>query len=94
MNLRAVRFLQLTAAATALPAVPRVAGAQAYPAWLIHLIVPVRAGRRVRHHRAHHRAGAVGTARPAGRYLNQAGAGAISAPRPSSVQRRTATPIV
>jgi tripartite-type tricarboxylate transporter receptor subunit TctC len=40
MKLARRRFLQLTAAATALPAVPRVAGAQAYPARPIHLIVP------------------------------------------------------
>src|SRR5215211_1046585 len=40
MKLARRRFLQLTAAATALPTVPRVASAQAYPARPIHLIVP------------------------------------------------------
>ena len=40
MKLARRRFLQLTAAATALPTVPRDAGAQAYPARPIHLIVP------------------------------------------------------
>src|SRR3954469_7142174 len=40
MKLARRRFLQLTAAATALPTVPRIASAQAYPVRPIHLIVP------------------------------------------------------
>jgi tripartite-type tricarboxylate transporter receptor subunit TctC len=40
MRLARRRFLQLTAAAAALPTLPRIASAQAYPARPIHLIVP------------------------------------------------------
>ena len=44
MTLRRRRFLQLAAAAAALPAVPRIASAQSYPARPVHLIVPFPPG--------------------------------------------------
>src|SRR6185369_479958 len=40
MKLARRRFLQLALASAALPTVPRIASAQAYPARPIHLIVP------------------------------------------------------
>ena len=44
MNIPRRRFLQLAAANAALPTLPRVAGAQAYPARPVRLIVPIAAG--------------------------------------------------
>ena len=44
MMLARRRFLYLAAGATALPALPRLARAQAYPARPVHLIVPVAPG--------------------------------------------------
>src|SRR5262249_47187788 len=44
MQLPRRRFLHLTAAAAACPAVPRVAWAEAYPSRPVHLVVPVAPG--------------------------------------------------
>jgi tripartite-type tricarboxylate transporter receptor subunit TctC len=44
MNIPRRRFLQLTAGAVALPAMPQLAQAQAYPARPVRIIVPVPAG--------------------------------------------------
>jgi tripartite-type tricarboxylate transporter receptor subunit TctC len=44
MKLPRRRFLHLAAGATALPALPRIARAQAYPTRPVRLIVPLAAG--------------------------------------------------
>jgi tripartite-type tricarboxylate transporter receptor subunit TctC len=44
MNLRRRQFLTLAAATAAIPALPRLAGAQAYPSRPITMVVPVPAG--------------------------------------------------
>ena len=44
MSLRRRQFLQLAAGAAALPALPRIARAEAYPTRPVHLIVPVAPG--------------------------------------------------
>jgi tripartite-type tricarboxylate transporter receptor subunit TctC len=44
MKLPRRRFLRLAAGAAALPALPRIAGAETYPSRPVHLIVPVPAG--------------------------------------------------
>jgi len=51
MKLPRRNFLHLAAGAAALPAVSRIAWAQAYPSRPVRIIVGVRSGRRVRHRR-------------------------------------------
>jgi hypothetical protein len=52
MKLSRRNFLHLAAGAVALPAMSRIAGAQAYPSRPVRLIAPVVPARRDRHPRA------------------------------------------
>ena len=67
------QFLHLAAGAAALPAVSRIAWAQAYPSRPVRLIVRLRPRRRDRHRRAPDGSMAVGAARPAIRHREPAG---------------------
>ena len=73
MKLPRRQFLHLAAGAAALPAVSRIAWAQAYPTRPVRIIVGFAAGRRDRHHRAPDGSMAVGAARPAIRHREPAG---------------------
>ena len=73
MKLPRRRFLHLAAGAAALPAVSRLAWAQAYPSRPVRSIVGFPGGRQRRHRRAPDRAMAVGAARPAIRHREPAG---------------------
>ena len=73
MKLPRRQFLHLAAGAAALPAVSRIAWAQAYPTRPVRIIVAVRRRRRDRHHRAPDGSMAVGAARPAIRHREPAG---------------------
>ena len=73
MKLPRRQFLHLAAGAAALPAVSRIAWAQAYPTRPVRMIVGIRRRRRDRHHRAPDRSMAVGAARPAIRHREPAG---------------------
>ena len=73
MKLPRRKFLHLAAGAAALPAVSRVAWAQAYPSRPVRMIVGFARWRRGRHHRAPDRPMAVGAARPAIRHREPAG---------------------
>ena len=73
MKLPRRQFLHLAAGAAALPAVSRIARAQAYPTRPVRIIVGFRRWRCDRHHRAPDRAMAVGAARPAIRHREPAG---------------------
>jgi tripartite-type tricarboxylate transporter receptor subunit TctC len=55
MKLPRRNFLHLAAGAAALSALPRVAGAEAYPARTVTIIVPVAAGGTTDRHCSHHR---------------------------------------
>ena len=67
------QFLHLAAGAAALPAVSRIARAQAYPTRPVRIIVGFAPGGGVRHHRAPDGSMAVGAARPAIRHREPAG---------------------
>ena len=67
------QFLHLAAGAAALPAVSRIAWAQAYPTRPVRFIVGFAAWRRGRHPRAPDGSMAVGAARPAIRHREPAG---------------------
>ena len=67
------QFLHLAAGAAALPAVSRIARAQAYPTRPVRIVVGFRRRRRERHRRAPDRSMAVGTARPAIHHREPAG---------------------
>ena len=73
MTLRRRHVLQLAAGAVALPAVSRLARAQAYPSRPVRIIVGFAAGGAHRHRGAADRAMAVGAARPAIRGREPAG---------------------
>ena len=73
MKLPRRRFLHLAAGAAALPAVSRIAWAQAYPTRPVRIIVGFAAGGGNRHRRAPDRPMAVGAARPAIRHREPAG---------------------
>ena len=73
MKLPRRQFLHLAAGAAALPAVSRIAWAQAYPTRPVRSIVGFAAWRRDRHRRAPDRSMAVGAARPAIRHREPAG---------------------
>ena len=73
MKLPRRQFLHLAAGAAALPAVSRIAWAQAYPTRPVRIIVAVRRRRRDRHRRAPDGSMAVGAARPAIRHREPAG---------------------
>ena len=73
MKLPRREFLHLAAGAAALPAVSRVAWAQAYPTRPVRIDRRLRPRRRDRHHRAPDRPMAVGAARPAIRHREPAG---------------------
>ena len=73
MKLPRRQFLHLAAGAAALPAVSRIAWAQAYPSRPVRLIVGFRRRRRDRHRRAPDGSMAVGAARPAIRHREPAG---------------------
>ena len=73
MKLPRRKFLHLAAGAAALPAVSRIARAQAYPTRPVRLIVGFRRRRRGRHPRAPDGSMAVGAARPAIRHREPAG---------------------
>ena len=92
MKLPRRNFLHLAAGAAALPAVSRIAWAQAYPARPVRLIVGFAAGGAQRHRRAPDGSMAVGAARPAIRHREPAGRRQqYRAPRRSCARRRTAT---
>ena len=67
------QFLHLAAGAAALPAVSRIAWAQAYPTRPVRIIAATAPRRRARHPRAPDGAMAVGAARPAIRHREPAG---------------------
>ena len=73
MKLPRRQFLHLAAGAAALPAVSRIARAQAYPTRPVRIIVGFAAGGCARHRRASDRSMAVGAARPAIRHRKPAG---------------------
>ena len=73
MKLPRRRFLHLAAGAAALPAVSRIARAQAYPSRPVRIIVGFAAGGAGRHHRTPDGSMAVGAARPAIRHRKPAG---------------------
>ena len=75
MKLPRRKFLHLAAGAAALPAVSRIAWAQAYPARPVRIIVAFAAGGVDRHLRAADRPMAVGAAWPAIRHREPAGRG-------------------
>ena len=73
MKLPRRTFLHLAAGAAALPAVSRIAWAQAYPSRPVRIDRRLCRRRRGRHHRAPDRSMAVGAARPAIRHREPAG---------------------
>ena len=73
MKLPRRQFLHLAAGAAALPAVSRIAWAQAYPTRPVRIIVGFAAGGGDRHRRAPDRSMAVGAARPAIHHREPAG---------------------
>ena len=73
MKLPRRQFLHLAAGAAALPAVSRIARAQAYPTRPVRIIVGYAAGRRDRHYRAPDGPMAVGAARSAIHHREPAG---------------------
>ena len=73
MKLPRRTFLHLAAGAAALPALSRIARAQAYPARPVRIIVGFARRRRSRHHRAPDRPMAVGAARAAIHHREPAG---------------------
>ena len=73
MKLPRRQFLHLAAGAAALPAVSRIARAQAYPARPVRIIVGFAPAGAARHRRAPDRSMAVGAARPAIRHREPAG---------------------
>ena len=73
MKLPRRQFLHLAAGAAALPAVSRIARAQAYPTRPVRIIVAIRRRRRDRHHRTPDGSMAVGAARSAIRHREPAG---------------------
>ena len=73
MKLPRRNFLHLAAGAAALPAMSRIARAQAYPTRPVRIIVGFPRRRRGRHRRAPDRSMAVGAARPAIRHREPAG---------------------
>ena len=73
MKLPRRQFLHLAAGAAALPAVSRIAWAQAYPSRPVRIVVGFPAGSCVRHRRAPHRPMAVGAARSIIRHREPAG---------------------
>ena len=73
MKLPRRQFLHLAAGAAALPAVSRIAWAQAYPSRPVRIDRRLCRRRRARHHRAVDRPMAVGAARPAIRHREPAG---------------------
>ena len=73
MKLPRRQFLHLAAGAAALPAVSRIARAQAYPTRPVRIDRRLRRRRRDRHRRAPDRSMAVGAARPAIRHREPAG---------------------
>ena len=73
MKLPRRKFLHLAAGAAALPAVSRIAWAQAYPSRPVRIDRRLSAGRRHRHRRAPDRSMAVGAARPAIHHREPAG---------------------
>ena len=75
MKLPRRQFLHLAAGAAALPAVSRIAWAQAYPTRPVRIVVGFAAWRIVRHHGPPDRPMAVGAPRPAICYRQQAGGG-------------------
>ena len=91
MKLPRRNFLHLAAGAAALPAVSRIARAQAYPSRPVRIIVGLRSRRRERHRRAPDGSMAVGAAWPAIRHREPAGCRhQYRAPRRSCVRPRTA----
>ena len=85
------QFLHLAAGAAALPAVSRIARAQAYPTRPVRIIVGFARRRRERHRRAPDGSMAVGAARPAIHHREPAGRWRQHrAPRRSCVRRPTA----
>ena len=92
MKLPHRQFLHLAAGAAALPAVSRIARAQAYPSRPVRSDRALRRRRRDRHRRAADRSMAVGAARPAVHHREPAGRRRqYRAPRRSCARRRTAT---
>ena len=73
MKLPRRRFLHLAAGAAALPAVSRIARAQAYPSRPVRIIAGFPAGSASRHHRAPRGSTAVGATRPTIRHRKPAG---------------------
>ena len=73
MKLPRRQFLHLAAGAAALPAVSRIAWAQAYPSRPVRIDRRLSRRRRDRHHRASDRSVAVGAARPAIHHREPAG---------------------
>ena len=92
MKLPRRQFLHLAAGAAALPAVSRIARAQAYPSRPVRLIVAICRRRRARHSRAPDRVNGCrsGSASHSSSRTGRAPA-AISAPKRSCARRRTAT---
>ena len=91
MKLPRRQFLHLAAGAAALPAVSRIARAQAYPTRPVRIDRRLCRRRRDRHHRAPDRSMAVGAARPAIRHREPAGRRQqYRAPRRSCMRPRTA----
>ena len=92
MKLPRRQFLHLAAGAAALPAVSRIAWAQAYPTRPVRMIVGFAPGGADRHRCASDGSMAVGAARPAVHHREPAGRWQqYRAPRPSCVRRRMAT---
>ena len=92
MKLPRRQFLHLAAGAAALPAVSRIAWAQAYPSRPVRIDRRLCRRRLARHPRAPDGSMAVGAARPAIRHREPAGRWRqYRAPRRSCARRRTAT---